>query len=168
MVTLKIKNVDALVSQFKLGMGARPTVNMRLSVSGPAADYALVWEWGRVDCQPGPKTLWGVNPDGETAVMTKTAPYGFIRVNREKYRQFVLEELTKINWRRVGVAKIPKKVWEALEEAAKRCADLIAETAPIDTGALRAAIRSFAVSSGEAEEATQDFISVRARVHRIK
>lgn len=168
MVTLRIKNLDAVLSQFKLSMGSRPTVRIGISVSGPAAAYALVWEWGRVDCNPGPKTLWGVNPDGETVVMTKTAPNGFIRINRDKYGQYVREEMLKINWRGTRISQIPKKVETALQAAAVRSADLMAETAPVDTGDLRAALRSFVMTDNPEEDTTQDFIAIRTRIHRLK
>jgi len=141
-VTLKAKDPERIAEALLLGNEYRPTIRLRLSVTGEVADYALIWEWGRVTCQPGPKTMWSTNPDGQTVVMTKTAPNGFIRVNQAKYRQFVKEELKKIPWKKIKkFRQIPPEIEEALFRAASRCANLIAQSAPIDTGALREAIR---------------------------
>lgn len=162
-VTLKIRNLDRLPEIFDAGLGARPTINVNLSVSGPAAAYSLIWEFGRADINPGPKTLWSTNYYGETKVLTKTAPNGFIRINREKYRQFIREELARISWKKIKFKNIPKYVQEALERAAERCAELIAETAPYDTGALYEAIKSVSVVAG-----TEDSLSIRTRMRAIK
>lgn len=147
-VTLRVKNLDKLVAQFDMGMGARPTVRMLIIVRGPVASYALVWEFGRADINPGPKTLWGTNPDGEERVMTKTAPTGFIRVNRSKYRAIIKEELQAVPFYRFPLAKYPSLIKQALQAAAKRCGALIAETAPYDTYALREAIVAVDIADG--------------------
>jgi hypothetical protein len=165
-VTLRIKNLDAFVSQFDMGQGTRPSVRLGLMLTGPAARYGLVWEWGRVDCNPGPKTLWGTNPDGETTVLTRTAPRGWIRVNRQQYRNFVREEMAKIQWHRIQVKQIPSLVDWALRKAAARCADLMAQTAPYDTGQLREAIRALSIATGDEVQITNDALSVRVRMRR--
>lgn len=162
-VTLKVRNIDSITKLFDMGLGARPTIGLQLVVQGPAAAYALVWEWGRVDINPGPKTMLSTNPDGDQAVMTITAPNGFIRVNRAKYRVIVREEFAAVAWNKVKPANIPKQVRLLLKRAALRCADLIAETAPIDSGDLRYAIRA-AEERDDVLQETSDRITIRPRV----
>lgn len=147
-VTLRVKNLDKLVAQFDMGMGARPMVRVLIVIRGPAAKYAFTWEWGRADCKPGPKTLWGTNPDGEERVLTRTAPSGFIRVNRAKYRQIIKEELQAVPFYKIPLSQYPRHIKQALGRAADRCGALIAETAPVDTGQLREAIVAVAISNG--------------------
>lgn len=160
-VTLKIRNLEAISEAFLLGPGVRPSVRLGLVVTGEVADYALVWEWGRVTCKPGPKTLYGLNPDGDMVVMTKTAPNGFIRVNKQKYRQIMRDELKAIPWKKIKkFSQIPPEIEKALNRAAPQCADIIAETAPYDTGALREAISTATLQSGE----QVDRLSFRVRV----
>lgn len=165
-VTVKVKNVEKFVAQFRFGLGARPTIHVSLKITGPAAAYALVWEWGRVDVSPGPKTVWGTNPDGRTTVLTKTAPYGYIRVNKEKFRQIVRAEMKKVRWDTVSPRQIPNMVFWALTKAAPLIADLIAETAPVDTGQLRDAIRALVIIGPGGTQQVVDVVKVRARLKR--
>src|SRR5579862_5052115 len=89
-VTLKVKNVNKLVAALS---GVATQVKMDITIRGPAAKYAMVWEWGRADIQPGPKTVWSTNPDEEFRVLTRQAPHGWIRVNKNEYTKFILGEL---------------------------------------------------------------------------
>ena len=165
-VTLRVANIDKFISQFDMGLGVRPSVRVSLTLTGPAAAYGLVWEWGRVDINPGPKTQWSTNPDGERVVLTRTAPFGWIRVNRQQYRNFVREEMAKIQWHRIKITQIPAMVNWALSKAAGRCADLMAATAPYDTGQLHDAILALSVVSGDVQQTTTDAHSVRVRMRR--
>lgn len=165
-VTLKVKNIDRFVQQFKFGTGARPTIRVGIKITGPAAAYAMVWEWGRADVKPGPKTQWGINPDGDRVVLTRTAPSGFIRVNRGKFRLIIRDEMKKIVWSRITPKEIPNAVQWALTKAAPRIADLIAETAPVDTGQLRAAIRAVSIVGPGGIQSVVDTVPVRARLRR--
>lgn len=64
------------------------TMASGVKVVGPAVGYALCWEWGSARIKkPGPKTLWSTNPEGQPAILTRTAPFGFVRVNRTAYKQ---------------------------------------------------------------------------------
>jgi hypothetical protein len=164
-VSLKIKNLERIPELFQLGLGARPSVRLILAVTGPVTKYFDVWEWGRVTCKPGPKTQWGVNPAGDTVVMTRTAPMGFIRVNRDRYREIIRGEVMKrLKWKHIPLKQIPEAIQWGLHNAAPMCADLIAETAPFDTYALREAIRA-AMAVTDNEPVAVDIIAVRARVH---
>jgi hypothetical protein len=155
-VTLKVKNIEALTEQLALGH-ARPRILLGLQVSAEVAMRALVWEWGRVTCQPGPKTLWSENFQGETVVLTKTAPFGYIRVNRAKYRQFIREEIKNLNMAKLKPSQWNPALEQALRRAAKRCAELMAATAPVDSGRLREEIQAAKV----VDVTTADVASVR-------
>lgn len=163
-VTVRVVNIDNVISALKQGVGSRPTIRLGLKISGPAAAYALIWEWGRVTCNPGPKTMMSTNPDGELVVMTKTAPHGFIRVNRNQFRKYVREELGTINWKGTKITQLRIQIANALERAAHRCADLIADTAPVDSGDLREAIRAVDILTDADVPATSDRVSIRMRV----
>jgi hypothetical protein len=166
-VTLRISDASMahIADLFAEGVGARPTINLLLSVVGPVTAYFLCWGCWKISIKPGPKTLWGNNPDGELRVMTKTAPSGFIRVNRDKYREIARDEImTRLSWKNLKISDIPKAVEWGLRNAAPKIADLIAETAPYDTGALRDAIRAATSTFGNSPVA-MDMMSVRSRIH---
>lgn len=131
---MTIEGLDALEKQF----GALPpVVRAGVKLTGPAVAYGLVWEWGSVRLtQPGPKTTWGTNPNGETRILTIKAPHGWIRVNRQQYVTFANAELAKVQWASLPVSKWRVAAAEALYRAAKKCAVLMEETAPVDTGQL--------------------------------
>ena len=161
-VTLRVRNPDAFERAILEYMGTRPTIRVSLSITGPAAAYALVWEWGsaRLD-KPGPKTMWGINPDGESVILTKTAPYGYIRTNIPKFRQIIREEFDMVDWAAVSVRNLKKTVMGVLQAAGERCAEVIAAAAPYDTGQLKEAIL---VAQSSPDE-TIDLLSVRPRLN---
>lgn len=161
-VTLKIRNPDALEQQILDYVGSRPTIRIALRLNGPAAAYALVWEWGSAQLtKPGPKTTWGTNPDGETVILTKTAPYGYIRTNIPKFRVIIREEFDLVDWAAVSLRSLRSTLQKVLESAAERIAHVIAEAAPYDTGQLYDAIE-FAQAG---PEETEDLLSVRPRLN---
>lgn len=126
--------IDSLFSQFP------DIIKAGVKLSGPATAYGLTWEWGRVDINPGPKTEWSTNPDGETTVLTIQAPHGWIRVNREQYFQFLRDE-----WDNLNLVDKPASAWvqalhDVLWNASSNCARLMEDTAPVDTGQLRSGI----------------------------
>lgn len=152
-VTIKVKNINALAERLAAG-AARPYISVRVIVSGPAAAYAMIWEWGRITCQPGPKTLWSTNPLGEERVMTVTAPFGFIWMNRREFRKCIHQEMAKIHFNHIKPSDWPNRIQKAFDDAGVACADIIADDAPMDTGALRAAIRAES-GSGPSDSLTQ-------------
>jgi hypothetical protein len=102
---------------------------------------ALIWEWGSARMkQPGPKTLWSVNPAGKPAILTLTAPLGFIRVNQKQYVQIAKDEFSKTDWSKLSLNQYLAAVIDVAAAVSRRCASLISDTAPIDEGDLRAHI----------------------------
>jgi len=60
MITVELKGLDNLEQALK----SIPTkIVGGVKCSGPALAYALVWEFGRLNIQPGPKTMWSENAD---------------------------------------------------------------------------------------------------------
>jgi hypothetical protein len=163
-VTMGVKNLDRLAEAFDEGAGSRPTIQMGVKVVGPAAAYAMVWEWGSARLtKPGPKTTWGVNPAGEVVILTLTAPNGYIRIHKPEYRQIIREEMNLIPWNEMGPRQIRKKIAEALAAASQRCAELIAESAPYDTGELEKSIVAITTDDPKAL-VLDDHLTVRPKL----
>jgi hypothetical protein len=144
-VTCQVEGLDKLAQSFQslpglIEAGVKLLPNPNPDNGVPATVYGLIWEWGRISCNPGPKTLWSTNPLGETRVMTKTAPHGWVRVNRERYLRIMKERFSQLH-----LNGVPPREWNRLLQTllgvvASDCAELMAETAPIDTGNLRESI----------------------------
>lgn len=138
-VTLRVSGLGSVMAAFE---SLPSLMEAGVKVSGESAIYSLIWEWGYATrkIQPGPKTEWGTNPDGESKVLTIVAPTGYIRINRNEYTRILIEEFKK-----VGIAKLPLSEWTGamtalLNSAAERCAEVIRNAAPVDTGQLRSEI----------------------------
>lgn len=136
-MSLKLDGFDKLDRAFS---GLPNFVAAGVKLEGEAAKYGLIWEWGRVDINPGPKTMWSTSPGGYPAVLTITAPLGWIRVNKAQFQVILKDELKKMNFSGSAPNKWPNMLRSALGYAAERCANLMSQTAPIDTGLLRASI----------------------------
>jgi hypothetical protein len=132
-VTLQIEGLDSLVRAFS----ALPDlVEGGVEVLGDENSFALIWEWGRITCKPGPKTMYSSNPDGETRVMTITAPHGYIRANRNQFLAIMHEEYAKADFVHEPTSKWPKMAERIMIDVGKRCKEVIANAAPHDTGHL--------------------------------
>lgn len=116
------------------------SVGAGVKLDAEAVVRGMVWEWGRIDINPGPKTMWSTSPGGYPAVLTITAPHGWIRVNRDQYQAILKEEMKKVNFIGAHPSKWPNMIRTAAGYAAERCANLMSQTAPIDTGLLRSSI----------------------------
>jgi hypothetical protein len=133
---------------------------------GEAAAYALVWEWGNSrQTKEGPKTVLGINPDGETVWLSTQAPFGYIRIYEPEFVNMVFEELAKVDFK---AAETGEEILQALKEASSRAgarvADIIKEAAPVDSGDLRDSIGAadpndpeLAVDEPELELGTANF-----------
>jgi hypothetical protein len=135
-MTLDIEGMEAVLESI-----ARipDTLQAGVKVTGDAVAYAIIWEEGRITCNPGPKTMWSTNAAGDRRVMTITAPHGFIRANKEKFDAILKEEIEALD---LGsdMGQWEEKMNGALKIAAQRCAEIISDAAPIDTGLLKASI----------------------------
>src|SRR3954471_15404856 len=75
-------------------------ISAGVATVGEPAAYAEVWEWGNVrQTKKGPKTVLGINPDGEKVWLTIQAPFGYIRINENEFWQAVKDELAKVKFK---------------------------------------------------------------------
>jgi bacteriophage HK97-gp10 putative tail-component len=109
---------------------------------GDAAAYALVWEWGNArQTKQGPKTVRSFNPDGEEVWLSIQAPQGYIRINEPEFVMILQKKLGEMdlsNWEEAQ--DILDAMKKASVEAANQIAEIIKETAPVASGALRDSI----------------------------
>lgn len=124
-------------------------VSAGVVVEGHPAGYALVWEWGSGPPGPnrprarqykeGPKTVLGVNPNGERVFLTLQAPFGYVRIWNKEFDLIIEQELEAVDF-----LAHPKQLKKKLERCAKRIGEkmtaLIKKSVPIDEGHLYQAI----------------------------
>jgi hypothetical protein len=104
---------------------------------GPAAAYALVWEWGNArQTKLGPKTTVGTNPDGRKVYLSLQAPHGWIRVNTPAYWQAFNEELNEIKFLGIKTGQVTDALEKVAMKTAKRIMAIMKETVPVDSGDL--------------------------------
>jgi hypothetical protein len=111
---------------------------------GGAAAYALVWEWGNArQTKQGPKTVKGVNPDGEEVWLSIQAPSGYISIHESEYVQIIQYQLGATDFSEATTGKeIRAEMKRASTAAARMIAELIRDFAPVDKGALRDSIEA--------------------------
>ncbi len=122
---------------------------------GEAAAYALVWEWGNArQTKKGPKTTLGINPDGEEVWLTIQAPMGYIAIHEGEYFQMIENALAEADFGDMKSGEVLRAMKAASIQAGQQIAELIRDSAPIDTGALRDSIQ--AVSPDDPELETEE------------
>ena len=113
-----------------------------VKVEGPAAAYALVWEWGNArQTKPGPKTVLGINPDGSRVYLSLQAPRGYIRVNSPLFAIALKEELAKVRFTAETTGGVSSQLEKAALRTVQRMAQIIRDHAPVDTGELESSIK---------------------------
>jgi hypothetical protein len=139
MISLVISGLDELLKAFdKLPDDLAAGVK----VVGPATAYCLVWEYGSARMvNPGPKTLLSTNPLGQPAILSRQAPNGFIRINKQKYLDIIKSQFQQTDLGSNPTQWSPKLI-QFLNASAELCADVISETAPVDTGNLSGSIQA--------------------------
>lgn len=111
-------------------------VEAGLTATGPAAAYAEVWEWGNArQVKQGPKTVLGVNPDGETVWLSTQAPMGYIAVHTDKYLEIVRAEIAKLALS--GGEGTQEELKQVAHNAMEKIKEVVSEYAPVDSGQLR-------------------------------
>jgi hypothetical protein len=113
-----------------------------VAVYGSAAAYALVWEFGALK-NVGPKTVMGANG----RIFSKQAPEGYVGIHQDDLFDIVVAELKNATI----VGRTPSETKLRLEiisdNISQKWARLISDSAPADTGDLRAQIQY--VESGD-------------------
>lgn len=140
--SIEFKNLAGFLAELE---GMDEPVIGGVGVYGSAAAYALVWEYGAPPPwrmkKPGPKTLWGTNPLGETKIMTRTAPEGYIAIHEDDVWPILEEELGKVKFSSGTTDGIRLELEVAVDNAGQRLARLISDSAPVDSGDLRSQIQ---------------------------
>ena len=132
-VTLKIEGLGSLDRAFS---SLSKQEYSGVKADGESAAYALVWELGKINAKPGPKTLISTNADGDEVLLTIQAPHGYIRINRQIYLGILNEEFKTIKWNELPMTKWAEEAGKVLDLAAARCLEVIQQYVPVDTGQL--------------------------------
>jgi hypothetical protein len=139
-------------------------VESGLVASGPAAAYAEVWEWGNArQTKQGPKTVMGINPDGETVWLSTQAPMGYISIHSDAFIGIVQEEMTKLAL--AGGEGTNEELRQVTVNAMNRIKEIVAEHAPVDTGQLRDCLT--VVEDGDASLDDDPEGSIESRFKRV-
>ena len=138
--TLAVKEVKKVLDGFKQASAEGPVRGGVASV-GEASAYALIWEWGNArQTQKGPKTVLGVNPDGEQVWLSLQAPFGYVRIHESEYIQILEKELKEIDFNALDARDIRTAMELVALKASEKIAELIRETVPVDSGDLKESI----------------------------
>src|SRR5580765_2524701 len=117
-------------------------IEVGVAVEGPAAKYAEVWEWGNArQTKQGPRTVLGINPNGESVWLSTQAPRGYIRVNDSIYMDIVKVELGKLEFKGTDASSVRQDIERTCIDIAQQIAHVIEEHAPVDTGQLSQSFR---------------------------
>ena len=116
-----------------------------IAIFGSAAAYGLVWEYGAPPpyhiTKPGPKTEWGTNPLGETKIMTRTAPEGYVAIHEPEMYNILADEMSKVRFSSNTPDGIRLELEIAMDNASQRIARIVSDSAPVDSGDLRSQIQ---------------------------
>lgn len=111
-----------------------------LMATGPAAAYAEVWEWGNArQTKQGPKTVLGVNPDGDTVWLSTQAPMGYIAIHTDKYLAIIQSEIIKLALE--GGTGGRNELKAIVRSSLEQIKEVVSEHAPVDSGQLRDCFR---------------------------
>lgn len=143
---IEFKELSSFLAEFD---GLSEPIKGGIGVFGSAEAYALVWEYGSNRTHPGPKTLWGTNPLGETKIMTKTAPEGYISIHESEMWPILAEEIAKVKFSSKTADGIRLELEVAIDNASQRFARIVSDSAPVDSGDLRSQIQY--IDSGDKE-----------------
>lgn len=136
-----VKAIQKLLSGYSQAAEEGPVRGGVIS-EGDAAAYALVWEWGNArQTKEGPKTVKGINPDGEEVWLSVQAPFGYIRIHEPDFIRIIENKLEEIDLSDAVTGKqVRQEMMKASSAAAEQIADMLREFAPKDKGGLRESI----------------------------
>lgn len=136
--TLTFDNVDEFILEM---IEHDKEIKAGVMIVGDAAGYAPVWEWGnRRQKKPGPRTVIGTNPRGRMVWLSSQAPFGYIRINEHFMHEIVDDVFSKLSFNDPSPAAITRKLEQAAKKISKAIAEVIRDSAPVDSGLLRKSI----------------------------
>lgn len=152
--TMSLEGFEAL----KDLVGDGRVIEFGMASVGEASAYALVWEWGNVrQTKPGPKTVIGTNPDGKMVWLSMQAPFGYIRINENKYWDSIKTELGNVKFDQPNARALERE----LKRAGKRIADQVVTitkmSVPVDSGDLRDSLKAVYPDDSFLEESGNRF-----------
>jgi len=131
--SIEFQGLNKFLKELETGV----EIQAGVASKGEAAAYSLVWEYGNVrQTKEGPKTVKGVNPDGEVVWLSVQAPSGYIAINENMYHEILKQELAKVTFQGTTAVAIRKELEAAAIRTMERCKKIIKETAPVDEGTL--------------------------------
>jgi len=138
--SLTIENRDRFLKEFER---QDKLIKAGVEIVGDPQDvYGLVWEWGnRRQKKPGPKTVIGTNPNKKMVWMSSQAPFGWIRINEPFMLRIVEDVMATADFVSPDRAAIKRELERLAKKISKGCAEVLKMSAPVDTGALRKAIK---------------------------
>lgn len=143
--------IEKFLQEFE-GIGS---VSGGVGVFGSAAAYALVWELGSLRLkQPGPRTVWGTNREGEKRIMSSQAPEGYVGVISDEFWPIIEEELGHLSFKGTDSHEIRLELEVVIDNAMQRIARIISDAAPVDSGDLRSQIQYIDSGEMDLQEAT--------------
>ena len=129
---------DTEIEKFAKEVDSIGEVRGGIASEGEAAGYALVWEWGNVrQTKKGPKTVMGVNPEGERVWLSIQAPFGYIRINTPQFLDALDQALAAVSFRSLTAAAMREEIERASLKAATKIYLILQQVAPEDSGALK-------------------------------
>lgn len=118
-----------------------PAIGGGAASVGEAAAYALVWEWGNTrQTKQGPRTVRGINPDGESVWLSSQAPMGYISLHEDEFLVAIGDEVSQVDFSD-GILKAVPDLLSAADRSSARIAYIISQNAPIDSGDLADSIQ---------------------------
>jgi hypothetical protein len=111
-----------------------------IAIFGPAAAYGFVWELGSLRLQqPGPRTVWGSNRDGDRRIMSSQAPRGYVGIISDQFWPIIEAAIQKVDF---GGKSIQLQLEVAIDNASQKIANMVRNLAPVgETGDLRTGIQ---------------------------
>ena len=136
--TLSLEGFEAL----KDLVGDGRAIEFGMASIGEASAHALVWEWGNIrQTKPGPKTVIGTNPDGKMVWLSIQAPFGYIRINENKYWDSIMDVLGNVNYAQPNARALERELKRAGKKIADQVVTLTKMTVPVDSGDLRDSLK---------------------------
>ena len=130
-------------------------------VGEPMDVYGPVWEWGnRRQKKSGPKTVLGTNPAGKMVWMSSQAPFGWIRINEPFMHRIVDDVLDELQFDQPDAAAITREIEKGAKKISKAIADILRDSAPEDTGALKRAIKPVDPGDPVLDQETDEFTTL--------
>jgi predicted RNase H-like HicB family nuclease len=115
--------------------GDAPAIVGGVAAYGEPAAYALVWEYGNTrQTKQGPRTVRGINPNGESVWLSSQAPVGYVAVYENDYWAAINSRLDGVSFDGASIEEWATEMKSAVALATADIAEIIREHAPVGIG----------------------------------